>query len=174
MHVRANQKNAARAQTAKVSPESAPLRPRPEDGRRALRDHAVERAKLARERYGPEIRLAELQRILADREIVRYPTQLEFDGAALERGEFAHLEPRGRLPSEGFRLAVHPRLRGDEDAIVLAASYHLVRVNYGDAANRVEAELFGAALCGLDVDRYYERLVILVDELARDGALPCD
>lgn len=139
---------------------------------RALRDHAVERAAAARERYGPVIDWSTFLELLEDPAVTRFPTTVEFDAAPLERGEFAHVEPAGDTPSQGFRLFVHPRLREREDVLPLAAAYHVVRVNYGDVATRVEAELFGATLLGLDVDRYYESLVSLSDELAEEEDRP--
>jgi hypothetical protein len=142
------------------------------DGRRALRDHVVDRALAARARHGAPIDAAAFRRLLEDRELVRYPTTLEFSAAELRPGEFACALPAGERPADGFRLIVHPRFRGRDDLVPLLAAYHLVTVNYGDIASHEEAELFGAALLGLDVESYYRMLCGFADEAAdADGAL---
>ena len=43
-------------------------------------------------------------------------------------------------------------------AVPLLVAYHLVRVNYGEIAGPEAAEVFGATLCGMDVDDYYAAL----------------
>ncbi len=142
----------------------------PSEGRRALREHVVERALLARERYGGSIDYPTLLKMLEDRQVVRYPTVLEFSDSALQPGEFAYVAPVGEAPSEGFRLFFHPAFRMREEVLPLLVSYHIVRVNYGEIATHEEAELFGATLLGLDVDAYYETLCVLADQLTEDGA----
>ncbi len=72
------------------------IQPTEEDGYEALRGHLVERALLARERYGPELDLPALRRLLEDRELVRFPVQLRFADEPLMRGEFAHAAPLGQ------------------------------------------------------------------------------
>jgi len=44
--------------------------------------------------------------------------------------------------------------------------YQLVLVNYGEFASARDAEVFGAAALGLDLDQYYAELCELADELA--------
>ena len=134
------------------------------DGRRALRDHIVERAVAARERHGDPREPATFLRLLNDRSIVRYPTTIEFSAEALEPGEFAWAQPLGEHPSAGFRLFIHPLFRDRPEVVPLLAAYHLVTVNYGEIATEEEAELFGATLLGLSVDAYYEALCRLADE----------
>ncbi|RMF75546.1 MAG: hypothetical protein D6744_13335 [Planctomycetota bacterium] len=137
-----------------------------DDAREALSGHVRERAELARRRYGPRIDMAALERILDDREIVRYPVALRFDAEPLEPGEFAFAAQRGTHPSEGFDLFVHPHFRERVDVLPLLVAYHLVCVNYGDIVTHEQAECFGATLLGIDVDEYYERLCALADEIA--------
>lgn len=141
-------------------------------GQRALRDHAVETAANARERYGPEVDWPVFCEMLEDPTVVRFPTRVRFDAGPLQHGEFAHLEPAGDSPADGFHLIIHPRFRDRVEALPRIAAYYLVRVNYGSVATRVEAELFGATLLGLDVERYYEALVSLSDELSGEDAPP--
>jgi len=140
-----------------------------ESGCRALRDHAADRANLARVRYGPITDAARLATLLNDREIVRHPVTIEFDARPLQPGELAHVERIGALPVDGFRIVVYPTLRDREDAWLAAALYQLVLVNYGEIASSEVAEVFGAVLLGLDIETYYRRLCALADGLVESG-----
>ena len=136
-----------------------------EDGKRALRDHVLERAALARARYGPVMDEAAMMRMLDDRAIVRYPMGVRFDDAGLEPGEFAHAAALGEHPKEGFCLFIHPRFEGRRDVWPLLIAYHVPAVNYGDITEPEDCEAFGAALLGMGVEEYYGALCGLADEL---------
>ncbi|MCP3915776.1 MAG: hypothetical protein GY711_09490 [bacterium] len=136
-----------------------------EDGYSALRDHLVERARVARARYGPVLGVGEMEQLLVDADVVRFPTRLVFADEPLMPGEFGWARPRGRRPSEGFDLVLHPRFQGDDEAVPLLAAYHVVAINYLDVATHEEAELFGAALFGLEVEEYYGRVCALADTI---------
>ena len=139
--------------------------PTEQDGRIALREHAIDKAYAARTRHGPTVDLAAIRRIVEDREIVRFPVRIVFDARGLEAGEFAHAQPVGTHPSEGFMLLVHPSLEHREDVLPGAIAYHIPPINYGDIAEADDCLVFGAALLGLSVDAYYERLCELADSL---------
>ena len=139
--------------------------PTEQDGRIALREHAIDKAYAARTRHGPTVDLAAIQRIVEDREIVRFPVRIVFDARGLEAGEFAHAQPVGTHPSEGFMLLVHPSLEHREHVLPAAIAYHIPPINYGDIAEADDCLVFGAALLGLSVDAYYERLCELADSL---------
>lgn len=136
-----------------------------EDGYEALRGHVAERAFLAREKHGPTIDLEVMRQILADPEVMRFPTVLRFDAEELISGEFAWAAPLGDKPSDGFAIVVHPQFEKRLDVLPLLIAYHIVSVNYLDVVTHVEAELFGATLLGLTTDEYYERLCKFADEL---------
>lgn len=138
-----------------------------QDGQRALRDHVVGKALAAREACGRSIDFDSIVRLLENRSIVRFPLRLRFNAEPLFDGEFAVVSPCGDSPRDGFNLDIHPCFEGRRDVLPLLIAYHLVRVNYGDIVSHVEAELFGATLCGMDVDEYYETLCRLVDEMPR-------
>jgi len=144
-------------------------RPSAADAREALLEHAARRAREARDAYGPGIDHATILRMLTDRAVVRYPTTIRYDAAALQPGEFAHAEPQGAGPALEYCLHVHPRFADQPDLLPLLISYHLVRINYGDVATHAEAETFGATLLGLDVDEYYERLCLLADGIGQES-----
>ena len=135
-----------------------------ESGYEALQAHVQVRAALARERYGPVIDLAAIQAILADREIVRFPTELRFDLAPLRSGEFGWAQPLGDRPSDGFAIVLHPAFEGHPDVPLLVA-YQLVAVNYLDLATADEAEVFAATLLGIGRDEAYQSICGLVDSL---------
>ncbi len=138
-----------------------------EDGYEALRGHVLERALLGRERYGPKIDEGALLRMLQDPDVIRFPTHIVYEDDALLDGEFAWARPQGDSPKDGFHIVVASMFKDRPEDLVAIVAYHLVRVNYLDVATHVEAELFGAALLGIEVDEYYERLCGFADELPR-------
>lgn len=136
-----------------------------QQGREALTAHAAECAAAARTRHG-RFDLITFGNLLEDRRAVRHPTRLCFDAGLLAPGEFARAVPLGPQPRDGFQLCIHPRFEQRPEDAVLLAAYHLVSINYGSAATREQAEVFGAALLGLEVEEYYNHVCRLADELA--------
>lgn len=150
-------------------PDERPVGVTAASGHRALVDHAVEKAFLARGRFGPQIDLAALQRLLCDSATVRWPTRYEFGTEGILEGMFAVARQIGPRPADGFVITVHPFFRGRDDVLPLLVAYHLVAVNYGEIADATVAERFGATLFGLQPDDYYSRLCALTDELEAAG-----
>lgn len=143
--------------------------PNEADGRRALRDHIIERALRAREKHGVPTDLACMLRILDDREIVRYPVGIRFDTAGLQPGEFAQAEQMTEHPKGGFCIFVHPSFESRSELLPLLIAYHIPPINYGDIAEPEDCEAFGATLLGLDPEAYYQQLCIIADALPKDG-----
>ena len=141
-----------------------------EDGYRALRDHVRKMARFARAKHGPAIDAAALLRMLADPEVMRFPVRIEYSAEPLMPGEFAYAQASPSGPKDGFTLFVHPAFEERPEVLPHLVAYHVPAINYLDVATRVEAELFGATLLGLDVDDYYARLCVLADELPGNGA----
>lgn len=135
------------------------------DARRSLTDHAADKGQEIRRKYGPRIGWAELGRILADPDCVRYPCELVFASDALQPGELAFPEPKGERPEAGYVLQVHPYFALDPSRVPLIALYQLVAINYGGFASAEDAETFGAAALGLDREAYYQTLCAMADEL---------
>lgn len=135
-------------------------------GQKSLLDHACRKAMEARENYGPDIRMGEIQAMLEDRSVVRFPTRLRFDAAVLEPGQFAAVDQIGETPAAGFALSVHPHFEDRQDELPLLVAYQLVAVNYGEMADAAIAEVFGATLLGLDREEYYNTLCKLADEVS--------
>lgn len=136
-----------------------------ESGYEALRGHIVDKARLARERYGPVLDRGAVEALLADGEVVRFATRLEFRTDALRPGEFAYAQVSPQGPRGGFTLFVHEEFEARPEVLSLLVAYHIPSINYLDIAGREEAELFGAALHGLTLDDYYDELCQLVDAL---------
>ena len=135
------------------------------DGQQALKDHVLERARFALQKWGPGINYDITLLLLQDREVVRYDTELAFDSAPLEPGEFGHALPLGDHPKDGFRLCIHPWFEARTEDLPQLILYHLVRINYGDIATDEEAELFGATLLEIEPEAYYQNLCRLADSL---------
>ena len=140
-----------------------------QDARQTLLAHVEGKGVEAFVKYGPCIGWEQLQRLLADRTIVRYPCEIVFDTAGLLPGEFAHPVPKGDVPEAGFTLFVHPVFEHNRDRAPYAVLYQLVVVNYGEFAGADEAETFGAAALGLTRDEYYAALCAISDQL---GGMP--
>jgi hypothetical protein len=137
-----------------------------EDARQSLNDHVAAKALEIREKYGPHIGWAELQRILQDRTCVRYPCEIVFDATPLQSGELAYPMPKGDHPGDGFTLYLHPLLMVRLEQVPHVVLYQLVLVNYGEFATAVDAEIFGATALGLSQEEYYGMLCKLADEIA--------
>jgi hypothetical protein len=134
-------------------------------GQQALKDHVLERARFALRKWGPNIDYDKTLLLLQDRDVVRYETELAFDGAPLHPGEFGYAEPLGEDPEQGFRLCLHPCFENRPQDLPLLILYHIVRINYGDIATDEEAELFGSTLLELEPEAYYQSLCRLADSM---------
>ena len=137
------------------------------DARQSLTVHAEAKGLEIREKYGPHIGWAELQRILQDRTCVRYPCEIVFDTAFLQPGELAYPVSKGALPEEGFTMFVHPLFMLRLDRVPYVVLYQLAVVNYGELASADDAESFGAAVLGLTKDNYYQSLCVMADEITQ-------
>ena len=148
-----------------------------EDARESLTAHVAAKGAEIRAKFGPDVGWSQLQRILADRECVRYPCELVFDSAPLEPDECAYPEPKGARPEDGFRLCVHPYFSIEPNRVPLLALYQIVAINYGGFASPDDAEAFGAAILGISRDEYYASLCAMADEISTghpdaEGAAP--
>ena len=135
------------------------------DAKQSLNAHVAAKGAEIFEKYGPQIGWPELQLILRDRACVRYPCALVFDNARLNPGEFAHPEPKGEVPEEGFTLFIHPVYMTQLGMVPYLALYQLVAVNYGEFASADDAESFAAHALGLPREEYYRILCELADQL---------
>ena len=145
--------------------------PTPATAKHSLNEHVAGKGAELRAKYGPRIGWPELQQVLLDRALVRYPCEIAFSTAGLREGEFAYPHPRGATPEDGFVIRVHPLYMTEPSLVPHLVLYHLVAVNYGDFASAADAETFGAAALGLEAEDYYNTLCQLADQL---GSCGCD
>jgi hypothetical protein len=135
-----------------------------DDGKRALSEHAVDKAFEIRERYGDNIDYDGVLKLLQDTDFVRFPTTVTF-GSLEDPGLFAITNPISEDPSDGYSIQVSQRYEDRHDLLPALILYHLVTVNYGDFANADDAEKFGAAVLGMPQESYYNLLCSIVDGL---------
>jgi hypothetical protein len=131
--------------------------------------HVAAKAFDIRAKYGPHIGWNQVLRILEDRTCVRYPCEVVFDSTPLEDGEFAHPEPKGERPEEGFTIFVHPYFALQPERLPSLVLYQIVLVNYGDFASPDDAEVFGSGILGISKEEYYQAICAMADELAPRG-----
>ena len=136
-----------------------------DDGKIALRDHVALKAAEAHDRLAKLTGDDAIWRLLDDDVVVRYPVGVRFDASELEPGEFAFPSPLGEHPSQGYCLFIHPRFEHRPETWPLIAGYYLPSINYGEIVGADDAELFGAALLGLDQETYYGALCELCDSI---------
>jgi hypothetical protein len=136
-----------------------------DDARQSLNAHVATKGAEIFQKYGPNIGWKELQRILNDRECVRYPCEIVFDAGPLRAGEFALPVARSESPEDGFTMYVHPMFMTDLPRVPYLVLYQLVVVNYGEFASADDAEAFGAKALGLDREDYYFALCEMADQI---------
>lgn len=143
--------------------------PPPAGAKQSLNDHVADKGAAIYAKYGPNIGWSELQQILLDRALVRYPCEIVFTAEGLREGEVAYPHPQGGPPEEGFSIRVHPIYMTELRMVPYLVLYQLVAVNYGEFAAIDDAETFAAAALGLAKDDYYNTLCQLADQLGECG-----
>jgi hypothetical protein len=135
------------------------------DARQSLNDHVADKGAELHAKYGPHIGWRELQQILRDRALVRYPCEVVFKAERLNPGELANPEAKGTRPEDGFTIHVHPDFATQLDRVPWLVLYQLVLVNYGEFATAEDAETFGAQALGLTKEEYYLALCAMADAI---------
>ena len=143
--------------------------PTAEDAKRSLNYHVADKGLEIRGRFGPKIGWKELQDILLDRALVRYPCEVKFTSDGLNEDELAYVHSLGDKPEDGFELRVHPVFMTELPLVPHLVLYQLVAVNYGDFASIDDAETFGAAALGMEKEDYYNTICRLADQLGGCG-----
>ena len=139
--------------------------PTPATAKHSLGDHVADKGAQLYAKYGPRIARQQLQEVLLDRSLVRYPCTVDFSTDGLRDGELAYPHPLGDTPEDGFSIRVHPLFMTELELVPHLVLYQLVAVNYGEFASSDDAEAFGAAALGLDPQDYYDSLCRLADQL---------
>jgi hypothetical protein len=144
-------------------------RPTPAEAKQSLNAHVADKGMEIHAKYGPRIGWKEIQRIVQDRSVVRYPCEISFTSEGLRQGEFAYPHPLGDKPEDGYVIRVHPLFMTELPLVPHLVLYQLVAVNYGDFASIDDAETFGAAALGMDKEEYYRTVCRLADQLESCG-----
>ena len=131
----------------------------------AVSEHAAEKAKQIRAKYGPTINYQVLLGILEDRKSIRHPVKIAFTSKGIEPGMFAKTEPVSEDPTEGYTVFLHEQFRDREEVLPALILYQTVIANYGDLATAIDAEIFGAGVLGMDRDEYYELICESADSI---------
>lgn len=147
------------------------MSPTPATAKGSLSDHVANKGAELLAKYGPRIGWHELQQVLLDRALVRYPCEIAFTTEGLRDGEFAYPHPQGDHPEAGFIIRVHPLYMTELSLVPQLVLYQLVAVNYGDFASTGDAETFAAAALGMEKEDYYHSICQLADQL---GGCGCD
>ena len=132
---------------------------------RSLSEHVVAKGAELQAKYGPQIGWQQLQQVLQDRSLVRYPCEIAFTTEGLHEGEFAYTHALGDAPEDGFIIRIHPHYMTELGLVPQLVLYHLVTVNYGEFASSDDAEAFGAAALGMEPEDYYNSVCRLADQL---------
>jgi hypothetical protein len=140
-----------------------------DDARQSLNTHVASKGEEIQRKFGPHIGWNQLQQILNDRALVRYPCEIVFDSAPLQAGEFACPIMKGERPEDGFTICVHPFYLTRLERVPHLVLYQLVAVNYGEFASADDAEIFGASALGISRDSYYQLVCESADELTQAG-----
>lgn len=135
------------------------------DGQNAMAGHIVDKALEIREKYGDNIDYDTLLELLKDTNFLRYPVRIEFNSSVLEKGMFAITRKLCENSKDGFIIFVHEYFKNQLQDVPALVFYHLVTVNYGDFATHNEAELFGAAIMGMEQEAYYQHICQLADQI---------
>lgn len=143
--------------------------PTPTEAKLSLTAHVAEKGWEIHAKYGPRIGWSEIQRIVEDRSVVRYPCEISFSAEGLMEGEFAYPHPMGEKPEDGYIIRVHPVFMTELPLVPHLVLYQLVAVNYGDFASIEDAEVFGAAALGMEKEEYYQTICRLADQLGGCG-----
>ena len=136
-----------------------------EDGKRALRDHVIEKGIELNEKYGPIIEYNSLEQILKDQDFARFPTEMVFDSSRLDSGMFGICVPNENNEEGGYTIYIHEFFKDKLGYVPMLVLYHMVSVNYGEFATFEEAEFFGASALGIEREEYYQTLCDLADQI---------
>lgn len=130
--------------------------------------HAIDKAKEIRARYGPVIDYPTVLRILEDRRCIRYPLKVQFVTEGIEPGMFGKTEPVSEDLDEGYVVSLHQAFEDRPDVLPALILYQSVLANYGDLATADDAEIFGSSVLDMEREAFYAQIVDLTDTLWAD------
>ena len=138
-------------------------------GEDSLREHIAAQAVVAHHKYAP-LDLAALDRLLADRDCLRYPTRLVFEFGEMAGHQFADPAPDLRNPEQNGRVIyLRPLLRDRPDLVLLAVAYVIPVINYGDIVRDEHCIRYGATLLGMLESEFYDAICRMADYVGAEA-----
>jgi len=144
-----------------------------QEGEDSLLSHILEKAVQAHNKY-PGMGMDKMDTFLADSECLRYPTRYVFEfGADMAPHQFAQPEPDYRVEGgNGKVIYIRPHLRERPDLAIMAISYMVPVINYGEIIRDEHCIVYTAALLGMTEDECYEKLCELADYVGAEPKYP--
>jgi hypothetical protein len=133
-------------------------------GEESLKDHLVDTAIVSHQLYAPVVG-PKLEDYLENRNLVRHPVKLAYEVGSMAPHQFGQPE----ASEDGFRLCLHPILKGRQQDTALAVAYFIPLMNYGALINDDHCLIYGATLSGMTSSDYYREICRIADEV---GASP--
>jgi len=136
--------------------------------REGLENHIRMVAEKATSKYGAIVSIETFNKMLENREVVRFPSTLGFKEPADKDTPCARLDREGGGEDECFCITLHPRFRGRDEDVIALALYQFVKINYGKIAKEKEALLFGSLLLNIREDEYKQWIEKLENEINKN------
>lgn len=133
--------------------------------REGLENHIRMVAEKALSKYGKIDSFETFLEMLDDREIVRFPSIIDFKDPAGKEKHCVRLDKMGEEDNECYQISLHSHFRGRDKDVIALSVYHLVKINYGKIAKGKEALLFGSLLLNITEDEYKKWIKKLEDEV---------
>jgi hypothetical protein len=134
--------------------------------------HADAVAARAVAKLGGPLTPENLEQFLGDQDCLRCPTRIAYSSEGLEPHQFAEPIMSAENGVRHCALHVHPRYADQAEALPYFVAYMAAAINYGGAASAELCERYGAALLGLTVDVFYERVCAFAGDLPVIGDNP--
>ncbi len=112
-----------------------------------------------------ELSFQKLELFLLDEDCVRYPTTIGFDSDRLAPHQFAQPVWQSSADRQGYVIYLHESLRDDPQATLIAVSYMIPVINYGEVIEDRHCALFGSAVTGIPLDEYVSGILSIAERL---------
>lgn len=134
--------------------------------REGLENHILMVAEKAVSKHGQIDSLDTFVDVLNNREVVRFPTAIDFNDHVLENNKCSKLDKVSDGNDECYCIILHPLFKNRDKDIIALALYQIVTINYGKIAKEKEALLFGSSVLGISEEEYKALLTRLESEVS--------
>jgi hypothetical protein len=137
-------------------------------GQQSLREHLLAQAVVAHQKHGP-LSAAKLEALLCDPDCLRHPVRLVYEFGEMAMHQFAQpdIDWRNR-EQDGRLLYLRPLLRERPDLLLLAVTYMIPLINYGDIITDEHCVAYGATLLGMMEGEFYQAICALADSVGAE------